>query len=71
METISGLGKLDRERLAALIQRTKGTISVGEAAEILKVSPTDSAKMLARWRKTGEKPGGSPEYIAVFTSPSL
>jgi predicted transcriptional regulator of viral defense system len=53
METISGLGKLDRERLAALIQRTKGTISVGEAAEILKVSPTDSAKMLARWRKTG------------------
>lgn len=53
METISGLGKLDRERLAALIQRTKGTISVGEAAEILKVSPTDSAKMLARWSKTG------------------
>ena len=53
METISGLGKLDRERLAALIQRTKGTISVGEAANILNVSPTDSAKMLARWRKSG------------------
>lgn len=53
MEAISGLGKVDRERLTALILRTKGTISVVEAAEILEVSPTDAAKMLARWRKNG------------------
>jgi len=53
MQLISGLGRLDRVRLAALIQRTKGTISVSEAAGILKVSPTDAAKMLARWRKNG------------------
>ncbi|MBI4488775.1 MAG: type IV toxin-antitoxin system AbiEi family antitoxin domain-containing protein [Deltaproteobacteria bacterium] len=53
MEAISGLGKVDRGRLAALIRRTKGTISVGEASEILEVSPTDAAKMLARWGKNG------------------
>lgn len=53
MEAISGLGKVDRERLAALIMGTKGTISVGEAADILEVSPTDAAKMLARWKKNG------------------
>ena len=53
MGTISGLGKLDRKRLAELIQGTKGTISVREAANILKVSPTDAAKMLARWAQKG------------------
>lgn len=53
MEAISGLGKVDRKRLAALSLRTKGTISVGEAADILEVSPTDAAKMLARWGKNG------------------
>jgi len=53
MEKISGLGTADRERLTAIIRGTKGTISVSESAEILKVSPIDAAKMLARWAKKG------------------
>jgi hypothetical protein len=53
METLSGLGKVDRERIASIIRGTKGTISVKEAAEILGVSRTDAAKMLARWCKKG------------------
>lgn len=53
MQLISGLGKTDRKRLAALIRGTKGTVSVAEAAGILKVSPTDAAKMLARWASKG------------------
>lgn len=53
MQKITGLGTIDRERLTALIRGTKGTISVAEASEILKVSPVDAAKMLARWTKKG------------------
>ena len=53
METLTGLGKVDRERIASIIRGTKGTISVAEAAKILGVSPTDAAKMLARWSKKG------------------
>lgn len=53
MQTISGLGTVDRERLTALIRGTKGTISVSDSAEILGVSPVDAAKMLARWAKKG------------------
>ena len=53
MQLISGLGKTDRKRLAALIRGTKGTISVGEAAGIIRVSRTDAAKMLARWASKG------------------
>ena len=53
METLTGLGKLDRERIAEIIRGTKGTISVKEAAGILGVSRTDAAKMLARWSKKG------------------
>jgi len=53
MEKITGLGTVDRERLTALIRGTKGTISVTESAEILKASPVDAAKMLARWAKKG------------------
>jgi len=53
MEQLEGLGKIDRERLAALMRGTKGTISVGEASSILGVSPSEGAKMLARWRKKG------------------
>ena len=49
MEPLAGIGKLDRERIAAIIRGTKGTISVNEAAEILNVASTDSAKMLSRW----------------------
>lgn len=53
MEIISGLGKEDRKRLASILRETKGTISVKEATDILKVSPTDAAKMLSRWAKKG------------------
>jgi len=53
MEPLTGIGKIDRERIAAIIRGTKGTISVGEAAEILNVTSTDSAKMLSRWTKKG------------------
>ena len=53
MKTISGLGKISRERLAALIRGTKGTISVREAASILNISPSDASKMLARLANKG------------------
>jgi predicted transcriptional regulator of viral defense system len=53
MQELSGLGKTDRKRLTAVIRRSKGTISVAEAAEALQVSATDAAKMLARWAGKG------------------
>lgn len=53
MATVSGLGKADRERLAAVIRGTKGTISVAEATGILEVSRVDAAKMLSRWAAKG------------------
>lgn len=55
METkaILGLGKEDRKRLSAILRETKGTISVQEVAKILRVSPSDAAKMLSRWAKKG------------------
>lgn len=53
MESLSGIGKTDRERIAAIIRHTKGTISVEEAAAVLSVTSTDAAKMLSRWTKNG------------------
>ena len=53
MNQLTGIGKIDRARMAALIRSTKGTISVKEAAGILNVSSTDVAKMLSRWAKKG------------------
>jgi predicted transcriptional regulator of viral defense system len=53
METISGLGKEDRKRLSAIFRETKGTVSVRDAANILKVSPPGAAKMLSRWAMKG------------------
>jgi predicted transcriptional regulator of viral defense system len=53
MDSLSGIGKIDRERMAAILRATKGTISVAEAAEVLDVATTDAAKMLARWAKKG------------------
>jgi predicted transcriptional regulator of viral defense system len=53
METLTGIGKTDRERMAAIIRGTKGTVSVGDAARILNVASTDAAKMLSRWSKKG------------------
>ena len=53
MEVLTGLGKTDRERLAAIIRGTKGTVSVEDAARILDVASSDAAKMLSRWSKKG------------------
>jgi hypothetical protein len=47
MKSLAGIGKADRERLAAIIRGTKGTISVEEAAEIINVTTTDAAKMIS------------------------
>ncbi|MBN4054705.1 type IV toxin-antitoxin system AbiEi family antitoxin domain-containing protein [Nitrospira defluvii] len=53
IQPLGGLGKTDRSRIAAIIRETKGSVSVNEAAEILKVSNSDAAKMLARWTSKG------------------
>lgn len=53
METLSGIGKEDRKRLSELFRETKGTISVKDAAGIIKVTSTDAAKMLSLWAKKG------------------
>lgn len=53
MEPMNGLGKADRERLSAVLRGTKGTISVSESAEILKMPNSSAAKLLSRWAKKG------------------
>jgi predicted transcriptional regulator of viral defense system len=53
METLAGIGKIDRQRIAAIIRGTKGTISVDDAAKILNVTSTNAAKMLSRWSQKG------------------
>ena len=53
MNRLSGIGKIDRVRIAAIIRGTKGTISVNDASDILSISATDAAKMLSRWAKKG------------------
>jgi predicted transcriptional regulator of viral defense system len=53
MSSLAGLGKTDRERMAAILRAAKGTISVSEAAAVLGMNSTDAAKMLARWAKNG------------------
>ena len=53
METISGLGKESRNRLAKVVRETKGTVSVRQAADILKLTPDRAAKMLSRWANQG------------------
>ena len=53
MEPLKGLGKADRERLSAVLRATKGTVSVAQAAEVLRLPTTPTAKMLARWAKAG------------------
>jgi len=53
MKTLSGIGKLDRQRLAEIIRGTKGSVSVTEAANILNLSSPKVAKMLSRWAKKG------------------
>ena len=53
METISGLGKESRNRLARVMRETKGTVSVRQVADILQLTPDRAAKMLSRWANQG------------------
>jgi len=53
MKAVSGIGKVERKRLAEVMRRTKGTISVAEAAGILEIEAASAAKMLALWASKG------------------
>lgn len=53
MENIAGIGKLERDRLAAVLRGTKGTVSVAQAAEILNIPTTAAASLVSRWSKKG------------------
>lgn len=53
MSNPSGIGKLDRERITALLRGTRETISVAEAAKILKMPRDNVSKILARWAAKG------------------
>jgi predicted transcriptional regulator of viral defense system len=53
MQTISGLGKESRKRLASVVRETKGTISVQQVAEILQFPADKAAKALSRWAQQG------------------
>lgn len=53
MQTISGLGKESRNRLAKVVRATKGTFSVGQVAEILQLPAEKAAKVLSRWMQQG------------------
>ncbi len=51
--SLSGLGKLSRSQLAAVLRKSTGTVSPAQAAEILALSRTEAAKLLARWAAQG------------------
>lgn len=49
----SGLGKLDREHLLAVVRGTKGTITNSQAARITGLEQSEASKLLARWCHKG------------------
>lgn len=49
----SGLGSESSKRRAEILRRTKGTVSVSQAAEILGLRADKAAKVLARWARQG------------------
>lgn len=49
----SGLGKLDSERLSAIVRGTKGTITNRQAAQITGLDQAEASKLLSRWCKKG------------------
>lgn len=53
LSSMNGLGKIDRNRLSAVLRGTQGTISVAEATDILELSGASTAKLLSRWAKKG------------------
>jgi len=52
-ELQSGLGKLDRGRLSAVLRGTDGTITNDDAAMITGMDRVSSSKLLARWHEKG------------------
>jgi predicted transcriptional regulator of viral defense system len=50
---LSGIGKTDRKRLGEVLRGSKGSVSVSEAAKVLDLAPSGTAKMLSRWAKKG------------------
>jgi predicted transcriptional regulator of viral defense system len=53
MSTLSGMGKLDRERMTAILRGAHHTINIPEAADILHTSKEKAAKLLAYWASKG------------------
>lgn len=53
MNTLSGMGKLDRERMSAILRGIHYTVNVPEAAHILHTSKEKAAKLLAYWASKG------------------
>jgi len=53
MKTFSGIGKESRVRLAQIMRGTKGTITVLQAAKILRLPAPAASKLLSRWTNQG------------------
>jgi len=53
MQTPGGIGTESRKRLAEILRRTRGTVAISQAAEILGIPADRAAKMLARWAQQG------------------
>ena len=49
----SGLGSESSKRRAEILRRTRGTVSVSQAAEIFGLPADKAAKILARWARQG------------------
>ncbi len=49
----AGLGKLERQRLSAILRKTQVTISVAEAADILSIPRPKAGKLLATYANKG------------------
>ena len=51
--TTNKTGSQDRRRLAEVLQASKGTVDVADAAEALDLSRKEAATLLARWARAG------------------
>jgi len=50
---LSGLGKLSRAQLAAVLRKSTGTVSPAATAQVLALERTEAAKLLSRWAAQG------------------
>ena len=53
MKTVSGIGKESRARLAEIMRQTNGTVTVAQAAKILRLPAPVASKLLSRWTNQG------------------